>query len=242
MDNQQPRSQEERVQMLCKNAKLGDGYLWKHPECKNYKLIFTSTTPELLLVKQNIAPEIFKSGIRGIDLSRAKGRFPNARPLHRLASIVHPLATQYKAKSYTDVIGELTLDDMALWYLDDGSTIARKDSEYGYTRSYLCVGSKLPTDEDVAIFLDKIKELYGVDNVGTIRLNGSSASDNNKIWNIPTEIAQQILECAAGYSVLKHKFPSWIRFRDHSHGEVESKGKSTRSTRVVDIQQDMVRS
>lgn len=42
MDNQQPSSLEERLYVLGINAVFGDGYLWKHPECQNYKVIYTS--------------------------------------------------------------------------------------------------------------------------------------------------------------------------------------------------------
>lgn len=51
MENQQLSTNQEGLIKLARNAKLGDGCYWKHPECKNYKLIFTSTTAELLKVK-----------------------------------------------------------------------------------------------------------------------------------------------------------------------------------------------
>jgi hypothetical protein len=225
MDNQQPRPDEGKVQMLCLNARLGDGYFWKHPECVNYKLIYTSTTPELLYLKMGIAPHMFKSGVREIDLSRAKGRFPNAKQMYRLASVVSPTITKFKHLEIYDLIDLLTLDDLALWYLDDGSTIARHDNpQYEYTRTYLCIGNSFPDEQSREYFLKKMSSLFGEKSAGTIRANGSTASERNKVWSVPVTIAKSILNAASEYDILKHKFPSWVRFRDHSHGEVGLKG------------------
>lgn len=236
MGNQQPRPKLRNLKILCMNAKFGDGYYWKHPECSNYKLIWTSINPELLELKRGMCPDIFKSGVAFVNLANAAGRFKNAKPLYRLASLTHPIITKYRNISMCELIGSLTLVDMGLWYLDDGSTISRRDSDYGYTRSFLCVGSKLSTPELEDIFLGKMRVLFNTENVGQIRLNGSTATDNNKIWAISTEVAEKLLLKASKYGIMKHKFPTWVRFRDHSHGEVESKGKSTRSARALGVQ------
>lgn len=235
MDNQQPRSFEERLMLLARNAKFGDGTIWKHPECTNCKLVFTSTTPELLSAKMAVTPEIFKTGPRFQDLSSAKGRYPNAKPMYRLASTVHPLITDMKSTPKSALLQSLTLEDFGLWYLDDGSTIARTDSDYGYTRSYLYIGNACETDEMTSLFISTVERVFGTPNTGTIKRHTPFTSDKNKVWGIPVQIAEQILEEASRYNVLKHKFPSWIRFRDHSHGEVESKGKSTRSAETLPI-------
>lgn len=52
MGNQQLRvlTEEEALDSLIKNAIIGDGSLWKHPECVNKKLIFTSTTKAANLI------------------------------------------------------------------------------------------------------------------------------------------------------------------------------------------------
>lgn len=235
MDNQQPRSLEDRLLLLILNARFGDGTLWKHPECKNYKMVFTSTTPELLDAKYQLAPEVFKTGPKFQDLSKAAGRYKNAKPMYRLASTVHTMITEFKLKSKLELINMLSLESLALWYLDDGSTIERVDSTYGYTRSYLYIGDACETDEMYNAFKARMSSIFNADDIGAIKRHTPFTSDKNKVWNIPVRIAELILEEASKYSVLKHKFPSWIRFRDHSRGEVASKGKSTRSARTSDL-------
>lgn len=232
MDNQQRRSLEDRIMLLGRNAKFGDGHIWKHPTCRNAKVIYTSTTEELLEIKYQIAPEIFRTGVRYQDLRTAKGRYPNAKPMFRLASLVNPIFTSLKSVDKLALIPSLTLEDLALWYLDDGSTIARKDSNYGYTRSYLYIGNTCETEEATLLFRSKMESIFNTDNIGTIKRHTPFTSDSNKVWVIPVKIAECILEEASKYSVLKHKFPSWITFRDQSNGLVESKGKSTRSAGI----------
>lgn len=226
MDNQQLQSLTVRKMLLAKNAYFGDGTLWRHPECKNYKVIYTSTTPELLEAKRTICPEMFKTGVKFQDLTKhASGRYPNAKPLYRLASLVDSIITDIKNTPHTVLLESLTLDDLALWYLDDGSTILRKDSNYGYTRSFLFIGSACNSDEYTEIFKSRISSIFNTDITGTVKRHTPFTSDNNKVWVIPIDIARVILKEASKYNVLKHKFPEWIEFRDHSHGEVGLKGK-----------------
>lgn len=42
--------QEERLRAAI-NARIGDGYFWKHPECTNYKIIWNSVELDWLEVK-----------------------------------------------------------------------------------------------------------------------------------------------------------------------------------------------
>ena len=226
MDNQQLQSLTERKMLLAKNAYFGDGTLWKHPECKNYKVIYTSTTPELLEAKRIICPEIFKTGVKFQDLTKhASGRYPNAKPLYRLASTVDSIITDVKKTPHSVLLESLTLDDLALWYLDDGSTILRRDSTYGYTRSFLFIGNACNSDEYTEIFKSRIRSIFNTDITRTVKRHTPFTSDNNKVWVIPVNIARVLLKEASKYNVLKHKFPEWIEFRDHSHGEVGLKGK-----------------
>jgi hypothetical protein len=179
MGNQQPSNLEERITFLAKNAVFGDGQVWKHPECRNYKVIYTSTTPELLEVKRSIAPEIFKTGVKFQDLSKAK-RYANAKPMYRLASIVHPLITDIHNIGKQSLYTTLTLEDLALWYLDDGSTVKRTDTKGSY-RYILCIGNCCSTPEDQDLFTQRLRELFGA-NWGSIRPNNSKATENNKSW------------------------------------------------------------
>lgn len=233
MDNQQPRPFEERLAIIARNAKFGDGYYWKHPECKNYKVIFTSTCKDLLEVKRAYLPELFTSGVKEIPLSNAAGRFANAKPLFRIASRTSEVFSRYKMISHMDLLSELGIEDLGLWYLDDGCTIARRDSEYGYTRTSLCIGSICQSDSDRNKFLTEMRRIFNCSTIGNVGYNTPDRSTNNMRWNIPTKVSEKILEEGAKHCVLKHKFPSWVRFRDHSVGEVVSKGKSTRSTEAI---------
>lgn len=236
MDNQQLRPLSKRIMLLAKNAYFGDGTLWKHPECKNYKVIYTSTTPELLEAKKQICPEIFKTGVKFQDLTKhSSTRYPNAKPLYRLASTVNSIITDVKHTPNSILLDTLTLEDLGLWYLDDGSTILRKDSKYGYYRSFLYIGGACPTEEDTEIFRNSLSRIFevSVDKVGVIKRHTPFTSDKNKVWVIPTNIAKKILVEASRYNVLKHKFPQWVKFRDHSTGEVGLQGKEVPSAAIA---------
>lgn len=205
MGNQQPSTLEERLWLLAKNARFGDGYLWKHPRGINYKVIFSSTTPELLVVKRSIAPEIFGSGIRLV--TNRQGIFENAKPLYQLASKVHPIFTQAATMPLADLVKMLTIEDLALWYLDDGTMIRRheyKDREY--YRFLLSIGAVCETPELEEAFRTRLTELFGA-KYGRITKNNSKASERNKVWVIPKAVALPILEVAKQYGVLLHKFP-----------------------------------
>lgn len=206
MGNQQPSTLEERLLFLAKNARFGDGYLWKHPKSKNYKMIFASTTPELLNIKYNIVPEIFSSGIYLV--TNRQGIYPNAKPLYNLASKTHPIITKVATMPLADLISTLTIDDFALWYLDDGSMLKRHEyKNKEYYRFILSIGNICATPENEEVFKKKLKELFG-DTFGRITKNNSKATERNKIWVIPKPIALQILAVAKQrYNVLPYKFP-----------------------------------
>jgi hypothetical protein len=207
MDNQQPSTLEERVRVLARNAVFGDGTLWKHPECTNWKGIWTSTTPELLEVKRELAPELFPSGVHHTTTGNSKGRFANAKELYRLASLVHPVFTAVRSVPKEELIRELTLKDFGLWYLDDGCCVQRKD--YHTHNSYrvcLCVGDCGCTPERYEVFTRLLCSLFG-EKYGRVVKNNSKATERNKTWYIPTPIANIILKEAAKYGVLPHKFP-----------------------------------
>lgn len=236
MDNQQLRPLSEKIMLLAKNAYYGDGTFWKHPECKNYKVIYTSTTPELLEAKRQICPEIFKTGVRFQDMTKhSSARYPNAKPLYRLASTVNSLITDIKNTPNSIMLSSLTLEDLGLWYLDDGSTILRKDSKYGYYRSFLYIGGACSTEDETLIFKSTLSKIFktSLDKVGVVKRHTPFTSDENKVWVIPSTIAKEILLEASQYNVLKHKFPQWVKFRDHSFGEVGLQGKEARSAAVV---------
>lgn len=207
MGNQQAKINNDRLMLLGRNAKLGDGYLWKHPESTNYKVIYTSTTPELLRVKYNLCPSIFSTGVRECTVGNGGGRYANAKQLYRLASTTHPLFTSIALRAKEDLYKDLTVEDFGLWYLDDGCYVKRTDSN-SY-RFYLCVGDSCSTDERLYEFTACLTRIFGSKH-GCIRPNNSKATENNKSWVIPKGVARVILKEASRYEVLKHKFPEFI--------------------------------
>ncbi len=206
MDNQQPSTLEDRLRFLAINAKFGDGQLWKHPETKNYKVIYTSTTPELLEVKQEIAPEVFTTGIKPYSTKNHSGRYKNAKQMYRLASIVHPVFTEVANTQKQLLFKELTVEHFGLWYLDDGTAIKRENGK-SY-RIILSIGDTCNTEEKRKLFEDRLRELYG-DNFGRIYKNNSKATENNKVWIIPKPIALQIINEAKKYGIMERKLPLW---------------------------------
>ena len=205
MDNQQAS---ENIRKLSINAVFGDGHLWKHPECSNYKVIYTSITPELLELKRSIAPEIFTTGVVPASVGAGKGRYANAKPLYRLASVVRPEFTEAKRAGKYELVDTLTVDDVALWYLDDGCFIKRSDG--GSFRYFLCIGDTCNTEERERRFIKRMREITGLERVGAIRPNNSKATVNNKNWVFNADVARIVLPISYQYGVLTRKFPEWV--------------------------------
>ena len=210
MGNQQVSLLED-IKTLAKNAIFGDGNLWKHPECVNYKVCYTSTTKKILKAKIDICPSIFGSGVY---LHRKGGKVTNytdnAKPLYGLSSLVHPLFTEYKQKTKEDIIKELNIFDFALWYLDDGCAIRRTDGGKGY-RFYLCIGDSGNTQKRRDLLFEKFDELFGHiktrnNTLGRIVKNNSKTTENNKTWMIPKPIAKVIVKESRKICLTKRNF------------------------------------
>ena len=200
MGNQQLNTLDDRIKLLARNGRLGDGSLWKHPNGRNYKLINTSTKPEILSVKQGIAPEIFKTGIRSMDLSKARGRFANAKPMFRLASTVHPIFTEYKTKSHEEIFSELKLDDFILWFVDDGCVYQRKDSNS--KRYILCIGPSISTESRREALSVALHTLFGP-KFGRFEKNNSKATIDNMSWFPPTWLGRVFVD---GFESFKRRY------------------------------------
>ena len=209
MNNSQVSSFEEGIKILCRNAMFGDGCFWIHPECVNYKLIWTSITLELLQAKVDICPLLFGTMPKELNTSKHAGRYANAKKLYRVATLVHPLITEYKAKSMDVLLRELTIDDVALWYLDDGGCFIRKDVTKLTYRYYLCVGIICNTQVKVDLFLECMANLFNVpvSKIGKVRLNNSKATEDNKTWFVPAPIGRRITSAAIKFNALHRKIP-----------------------------------
>ena len=207
MVNQQPSSYNGII-TLAKNAKMGDGYLWRHPECVNSKVIFTSTNLGLLKAKMELCPHIFPSGV---SLYRKKWAVTNyctnSKALYKLTSIVHPIFTRFHNIDKGIVLSELSEFDFALWYLDDGSCYQRPPKY----RFCLSVGNSA-TGPYKDIFMAKVRELFGSirsrkNSVGSIKKNNSRATENNMTWSMPTPIGIYISNLASSFYVIPNKCP-----------------------------------
>lgn len=207
MGNQQPSTLEHRIRLLARNAKFGDGCLWKHPECKNWKGVWTSTTEKLLEAKQLLAPEVFTSGVSPASVGKGTGRYTNSKQLYRLASIVHPTFTAIHDTSKETLFSELSLEDFGLWYLDDGCCVVRRDYHTNSSNRFsISIGNCAETPEREALFKEQLHRLFG-SKFGRIQKNNSKATEQNKTWYIPRPVAEVILREAAKYNVLPNKFP-----------------------------------
>lgn len=202
MDNQQPSTLEERVFFLAKNALFGDGSLWQHPTGRFRKLVYTSTTPELLEAKRQIAPEIFTAPISLVK--KRSGTYPNAKPLYYMASRAHPVITDVHQMGKEELLPALTVADLGLWYLDDGCKVRSNGKDTG--KFVICIGDTCSTPERMAIFVSSMESLFGGP-CGAVRPNGSKATERNKVWWMRKAIAEQVLAEAGKYGVLQHKFP-----------------------------------
>ena len=207
MVNQQPSSLDGII-TLAKNAKIGDGYLWRHPECVNSKIIFTSTDLGLLKAKMELAPFIFPSGI---SLYRKEGAVTNycsnSKALYKLASTVHPIFTKFHDTCKESVLKELNAFDFALWYLDDGNCQLRPPTY----RFSISIGNAA-TGSSKEIFMAKVRELFGSirsrkNSVGSIKKNNSRATENNMTWSMPTPIGIYISNLASSFYVIPNKCP-----------------------------------
>ena len=211
MDNQQ-RSDSKRLTTLARNAKIGDGQLWTHPECTNSKVIYTSTDKGLLEAKYKLCPSIFTSGV-GIQRKENIGTNLSAtnKTLYRLASIVHPIFTEYKKKSKIEILQEFTIFDFALWYLDDGCCIERREYKSKvYYRFMICIGEVATNNEDV--FLEKVKRTFKhiqtrQNSIGKIVRNNINATENNKTWIIPVPIGEVLAKIATNFYFMQKRIP-----------------------------------
>lgn len=189
--------------LLAMNARLGDGSYWKHPECINYKIVFTGTNYPWIKYKADLMS-------RPITLRRSannthKGVFANSKTLWATTSFVDELYTEYKNKSVERIVNEMSLDDITLWFLDDGCTVIRKGKHCsGSTYKHLlCVGNLLyGTSNGIELFLNKIRALFpDVKTVGTLGKNNSKTTDKNLVWNMPIPIAEVVIGRALALKV-----------------------------------------
>ena len=213
MENQQPRFLKSDLRLLAMNAMFGDGYYWKHPECKNWKIVFTSTRKEFLQVKMNLASGMFPSGINVRRKEGAKNCHANAKTLYGITSLVSEQFTEasiFRTKK-EDLFRHLTINDFGLWYLDDGGFTVRKDAKKYTPRFFLCIGENGETPEKEKLFKKNLKRLFGKD-FGSIFLNnsGSGKSIRNKVWFPTIDVGDEIVKHARTFLADCYKYPDYF--------------------------------
>jgi hypothetical protein len=190
------------------NATLGDGFFWKHPESKNWNLIWNSIHKDWLIWKQrNLLPATVKSRIQVQRRAGASGCFENSKTLYSLKTHASEDIWMGHGMTQADALEQADLMDLAVWYIDDGCAVRRRDTRSSY-RIYLCVGPL--TANDLFPHMERILGLPKK-SLGRVFRNNSKASERNKSWIIPKAAAVQILRAARDIApeCLQYKAPLW---------------------------------
>jgi hypothetical protein len=192
------------------NVFLGDGHFWKHPESKNYNLIWTSINKDWLEWKKEHLLGDHPGTIAMVRKANAPNAYANSKPLYQLKSYVHPKITQAKLEmTRADALRNCDMLDYAIWYIDDGCCVTRRDGRdkafNGY-RVSIGVGGLL-ADE----IFPQAQEVFGTKKLGRVYKNNSRASERNLSWIIPKPVAIQILREARKIAPesLLYKTPVW---------------------------------
>jgi hypothetical protein len=190
------------------NATLGDGFFWKHPESKNWNLVWNSVHKDWLVWKQsNLIPTTIKSNIRIQRRAGAAGCFANSKTLYSLKTHASEEIWMGQGMTTADALEQADLLDLAVWYLDDGSAVRRKDTRSSY-RIYLCVGPLTETD-----LFPHMERILGLSQKGLGRVfrNNSKASEKNKSWVLPKPAAVQVMKAARDIApkCMQYKTPLW---------------------------------
>ena len=190
------------------NARLGDGHFWKHPESTNWNLVWSSTHRDWLLWKQkNLIPGALRSRLTSVRKAGAAGCYPNSKELYELKTHVDPRITAASSMTVSDALSRADILDLAIWYIDDGCAVVRKDSKSSY-RICLCVGSL--SEADLFSHMERILGMRS-SSLGRVVRNNSRATEKNKSWVIPKAAAVQIMKAAREIAppCLQYKVPLW---------------------------------
>lgn len=195
MGNQQPSTYRETGQTLERaliNAQLGDGHFWRHPEMVNDCIVWTSIHESWLSWKRdNLLPENLRTSIQLARAANAKNCFPNAKALYTTRSSPHLHITNGRSKwTAQKALKKADLFDLAIWYLDDGCCVRRKDTKHSY-RVSIAVGAM--TEKEL---FPHAQRILGTTDIGRVYLNNSRATKRNQSWIIPKPAAVQILGMA----------------------------------------------
>ena len=206
MGNQQPSTYGHLVDAVV-NARLGDGHFWKHPECRNWKLVWTSIHEEWVRWKMaTLLPRELRGSVHRRDRTRDQC-YPNATPIYTATSTVHPYFTEMQLLTGARALELLSDRGLGMWFLDDGCTVRRNDG--GSFRVTLSVGPELSLNPEA--LLEWARARFQTAAVGRVAKNNSRATEKNKSWVIPKPVAVQIMRMARSLAPpeLQYKTPIW---------------------------------
>lgn len=212
MGNQQPSTYRNLTNAVV-NARIGDGSFWKHPECQNHKIIWSSICEDWVRWKlENFLPAELRGSVsKRTAAQRAQdgGVYQNAEDIWSGTSLVHPLIT--KAQRLLDPVEALhllTREGLGAWFLDNGCSVKRNDTSGGY-RVSIAIGAVLSPFGDE--LLTWARERFQTEQVGRVYKNNSRATELNKSWIIPKTVALQVMQAAREISPtgLLYKVPIW---------------------------------
>lgn len=198
---------ETHEETLAKNAKLGDGTFWKHTDYQRseYKLVFSGVNKDWIAYKAGLLGRPVRL-VREAGGGGKSGVFKNAKELWGTTSLPSKTYTRYRNLDKQAVLQELDLRDLAMWYLDDGCCIERRDyirkSGKKSYRYFLCIGSAVNnTESEKASFLAQMSRITGTDDIGVVKRNGSKATDKNLVWHVPVPVGELLVREARKFGV-----------------------------------------
>ena len=132
---------------LILTAKFGDGCLHKNKTCKEYKAYFSGT---------DLSWQEFKA--RSLQATGRISETPNlgwgSKPIYSFSTPPSEEATRVFNLSVEEAILELSVEDLVVWYLDDGSWHKKKHFMHLYS-------NKLTKDQ-TKLLADRIESLLGL--------------------------------------------------------------------------------
>ena len=189
------------------NVQLGDGHFWRHPQAIDSCIVWTSIHKDWLEWKRlNLLPKDLRLSIQVSRKAGASNCYPNAKTLYSTTS--KPDAAISEARSMWTkqrALEGADLADLAVWYLDDGCCVFRKDSVGSY-RVTIAVGATTAQE----LFPHMTRILHTQD-LGRVYKNNSRATERNMSWIVPKPAAVQILGAAREIAPdqMQYKVPLW---------------------------------
>jgi len=139
------------MDLISKNAKLGDGHLSVSSPTSNARAAFNGKNVEWVSFKRDLAIEL---GYKVSRLKEAHSGYHKGSKLVKFSTKVDKRLTSAYKKEKCKVIELLTKEDLVVWYIDDGSWHKNKKTMHLYCN--MLTGKELNT------LISLIDGYYGV--------------------------------------------------------------------------------